>query len=125
PLRRRKCGANCCAGGDRMKLGAVEYVVQGADESATLQRAKQLGLEGVEIALRRQDLHDPAQARLKRLQVARRETGLAIPSLMLGEFNQIGGLANPDPSINAAARADVQQALEWAEALGARTILVA
>lgn len=108
-----------------MKLGAVEYVVQGADESATLQRAKQLGLEGVEIALRRQDLHDPAQARLKRLQVARRETGLAIPSLMLGEFNQIGGLANPDPSINAAARADVQQALEWAEALGARTILVA
>lgn len=106
-----------------MRLGAVEYLVRGADEMATFQQARRLGFEGVEVMLAREDLRAAGQGRLKRLQQARQTSGLAVPSLMLGEHNH-GGLASADPAVAAAAAEDIRQAIRWAVELGAEVILV-
>ncbi len=106
-----------------MRLGAVEYLIQGADETATFRQARRLGFEGVEIMLTREQLRAPGQERLRRLQQARQASGLAVPSLMLGEHNY-GGLASADPAVAGAAAEDIRQAIRWAAELGADVILV-
>ncbi|MCS7219948.1 MAG: sugar phosphate isomerase/epimerase family protein [Anaerolineae bacterium] len=106
-----------------MRLGAVEYLVRGADEMATFQQAQRLGFEGVEVMLTRDQLRAPGQERLKRLQQACQASGLAVPSLMLGEHNH-GGLASADPTVAEAAAEDIRQAIRWAAELGAKVILV-
>jgi len=107
-----------------MRLGVVESVIQQANEETTFRLAKRLGFEAVEPPITREDLRDPARARLRRLQAAIHATGLQIPSLMMGEHNRLGSIAGSDATIAEAAREDVRQAIEWAAMLGAAVILV-
>ena len=59
------------------------------------------------------------------LRQARADTGLAVPSLVLGERRDLGGIADAEPAVAAAAVADVERALDWAAELGSDALLVA
>ena len=106
-----------------MRLGAMDYLVTAEDEVAAFRRAQRLGLEGVEVILTRAQLRAPGRPRLRQLKRAQRETGLAVPSLVMHEHNE-GGIADPDPAIADAAKEDIRQAIDWAVELGATIILV-
>lgn len=100
-----------------MKFGAMDGVIGKADVD-TLQRAKRLGFDGVEINLKISDLETD---RWKRLAGEALALGLEIPSAVLGEHNS-GGLAtwwrgkDADEEVAAAVRATAD--------LGASTLLV-
>src|SRR3712207_4827354 len=102
-----------------MKLGVMEHLVRGADDSATFANAKRLGFEGVELILGRDDLLDADPKRLKSLQAARRASGLDVPSLCLGQHNS-GGIASANPDVARPAMQDVRIAIDWAGDLGAK-----
>jgi sugar phosphate isomerase/epimerase len=85
--------------------------------------AARLGFAGVEVDLRRAELRSPAAERLAELRRRKQETGLEIPSLVLGEHSD-GGVADADPTVSEAAAEDVRQALAWASELGATALLV-
>jgi sugar phosphate isomerase/epimerase len=106
-----------------MHLGVMEHIIAADDEAATFARARRLGLAGVEIELTRAQLRAPSAPRLAALRAARAASGLAVPSLALGEHNA-GGVASRDEATAAAAREDIRQAIDWAAALGASVILV-
>jgi sugar phosphate isomerase/epimerase len=106
-----------------MKPGVMDTVIGGKDPLERFTRAARSGFSGVEVVLARAALLASGDAALRRLAGARDATGLAIPSLVLGEHNG-GGLADPDPSVRAAAEEDVRRAIDWAVALGADVILV-
>lgn len=106
-----------------MKLGAVDNILRCNSEMATFMLAKRLGLEGLEVSLSREQIRDPKRQRLERLRDAKMESGLEIPSLMLGYLNN-GGLASADPSLVDAAKQDIRIAIDWADELGAGIILV-
>src|SRR5690349_17267525 len=106
-----------------MKLGVMDCIVSAGDEVTTFLRAKRLGSAGVEVDLRRAQLRDPAQARLGQLKDAQSQSGLAIPSLVLGEHNN-GGIGSDDPEVVREAFEDIRQAVDWAAELGAQVILV-
>lgn len=106
-----------------MKLGIMDHVIDAKNEQETFQQAKELGLAGIEVGLRRADLRDPNQARLARITQAQAATGLAVPSLVLGEHNH-GGIGSADPAVVNAACEDIRQAIEWAAELGAQVILL-
>ena len=80
--------------------------------------AGRLGLAGVEVTLTRDELRSARQERVRELQRRSRETGVAIPSLVLADHNR-GGLAHGDPTVAEAAAEDVRQAIRWATALAA------
>lgn len=105
-----------------MKLGVMDYIVAANDEHTMFGRARALGFAGVELNLARGDLFDPAQSRLRRLIAARDASGLAVPSLVLGEHNN-GGIGSDDEATADAARDDIRAAIVWAAALGAPVIL--
>lgn len=106
-----------------MRLGAVDNILKCSGEMATFMLAKRLGLEGLEASLSREQIRDPKRERLERLKDAKMESGLEIPSLMLGYLNN-GGLASSDPSVVDAAKQDMRVAIDWAAELGVRVILV-
>ncbi|MSP12294.1 MAG: sugar phosphate isomerase/epimerase [Chloroflexi bacterium] len=108
---------------DLVKLGAVEYIIQGSSDAITFARAKTLGFQGLEIMVTRQQLHAIGWDRLEHLKNAQVYTGLQIPSLMLSEHNQ-GGIAHADSEVAQAAFKDIQVAIDWAAELGAAVILV-
>jgi hexulose-6-phosphate isomerase len=99
--------------------GVMTDVLASADERELFRRARRLGFAGVEVILERSE-----PGRLDALLRARAETGLAVPSLVLGEHSDLGGIADREPAVAAAAVADVERALEWAAALGADALLV-
>lgn len=86
--------------------------------------AARLGFAGVEIGLVREDLRSPGRERLAELRRRREASALEIPSLVLGEHSDGGGIADADPQVAEAAAEDVRQALAWAAELGAGAILV-
>lgn len=106
-----------------MKLGAMEYLVKGETDAETFAKARRLGFDGIEVLVRRAELLSSKRERLKQLRGAKRESGLAIPSLVLIEHND-GGIASADATVATAARDDIRQCLEWAADLGAPVILV-
>jgi sugar phosphate isomerase/epimerase len=106
-----------------MKLATMDNIVAGRDDRATFERAKRLGFAGVEVNLARGHLRDTDALRLKHLADAKASTGLAIPSLVLGEHNN-GGIGSADINTAEAAREDIRQAIGWAAELGAQVILV-
>jgi sugar phosphate isomerase/epimerase len=99
--------------------GVMTDVLPGADDGELFRRARRLGFAGVEVVLKRSE-----PARIEGLRRARAETGLAVPSLVLGEHSDLGGIADAEPGVAAAAAADVERALEWAAALGADALLL-
>jgi sugar phosphate isomerase/epimerase len=105
-----------------MKAGVMDPVVADADDHQTFRRAKRLGFAGVEIVISREDLRSPA--RLESLRRASADSGLAVPSLVLGELSDQGGIADAEPVVAARAKEDVELAVGWAAELGAGAILV-
>jgi sugar phosphate isomerase/epimerase len=100
----------------------MQDVLQTVRDEDTFARAKRLGFTGVEVVPSRAELRDGD--RLERLQRASDETGLAVPSIVLGEHSDLGGIADPDSAVAEDARAEVARAIDWAVALGAEAILV-
>ncbi len=105
-----------------MKAGVMDPVLPGADDGQTFRLAKRLGFAGVEVVVSRADLHSPD--RLERLRHASADGGLAVPSLVLGEHSDLGGIADADPRVAERARADIERAVDWAAELGAGAILL-
>jgi sugar phosphate isomerase/epimerase len=105
-----------------MRAGVMEDVLQGAHDGETFARAKRVGFAGVEVVPSRQQLLQGD--RLERLQRARAETGLEVPTIVLGEHSDLGGIADTDTTAAEDAREDVTRAIDWAATLGADTILV-
>jgi acetyl esterase len=94
-------------------------VLASADEAQLFRRAKRIGFAGVELILQR--------AYPDRVEAARRaqaETGLAVPSLVLGEHSDRGGVGDADHAVAEAAANDLYQALDWAVELGADALLI-
>jgi sugar phosphate isomerase/epimerase len=97
----------------------MDTVLDARDDDALFSQAKRIGFAGVEVVLSRQ-----APDRLERLLRARRDHGLAVPSLVLGEHSDLGGIADNDGAVAARARDDVERAIAWALELEAKAILV-
>jgi sugar phosphate isomerase/epimerase len=94
-------------------------VLPSADDGQLFRRAKQLGFAGVELILQRS-----RPERIESIRRAQAETGLAVPSLVLSEHSDIGGIADSDPAVAASAADDVRAALDWAVELGSDALLI-
>lgn len=101
----------------------MDYIVAAADERATFARAARLGLAGVEINVRRDELRDPEPPRLQRLTSVAKGSGLAVCALVLPEHNN-GGVGSDDEPTAAAARDDIRTIIGWAAQLNVSVILV-
>jgi L-ribulose-5-phosphate 3-epimerase len=99
--------------------GVMTDVLPGADDGQLFRRAKQLGFAGVEVILQRL-----RPERIESVRRAQAETGLAVPSLVLGEHSDLGGIADTDPAVAASAIGDVRCAIDWAVELGGDALLV-
>jgi sugar phosphate isomerase/epimerase len=102
--------------------GAMEAVVRAADDQETFTRAKRLGFAGVEVDPSRDELH--SGDKLERLRRARAASRLAVPSIVLGEHSDRGGISDTDPLVAERAREDVARSIDWASELGAGAILL-
>ena len=100
----------------------MDAVLTSSDDGEVFARARRLGFGGVEVIVTRKQL--AAADRLEGLRRASLERGLAIPSLVLGEHSDLGGIADLDPAVAASARADVELAIRWAAELACEAILV-
>src|ERR687895_2807386 len=100
----------------------MEDVLGAADDEETFARARRIGFAGAEIIPSREQLREGD--RVERLQRARAATGLGVPSIVLGEHSDSGGIADADRAIAERARDDVARAMDWAVALGADAILL-
>jgi sugar phosphate isomerase/epimerase len=105
-----------------MKAAVMDSVVGVADDDQTFRLAKRLGFAGVEVVTPRDDLR--SSDRLESLRRASAATVMAVPSLVLGEHSDRGGIADPDPLVAEQAREDVAQAIDWAAELDTEAILV-
>jgi L-ribulose-5-phosphate 3-epimerase len=97
----------------------MDPVIRASSDDELFRQAKRLGFRGVEVVLSRQALD-----RLEDLLSAKGAHGLAVPSLVLGEHSDLGGIADTDVAVAGAARLDVERAIEWAAQLRADAILV-
>jgi sugar phosphate isomerase/epimerase len=97
----------------------MEHVLPAASDRALFGLAERLGFAGVEIGLSR-----AAPDRLQSVVTAMRETSCAVPSLVLGEHSDLGGIADADPVVAGDARRDVEHSIDWAAELDASAILV-
>ena len=100
----------------------MEQVIGGRDDADAFVRAKRVGFAGVEVALTRDELS--SGARLARLRRAQEDTELEIPALVLGEHNELGGIADASAETASRARADVEHAIAWARELAAGVVLI-
>jgi sugar phosphate isomerase/epimerase len=100
----------------------MDAVVRAADDEATFARAKRLGFAGVEVDLSRDELH--AADRRESLRRASAASQLEVPSIVLGEHSDRGGIADTDPLVAEHARDDVARAIDLAAELGSGLILV-
>jgi L-ribulose-5-phosphate 3-epimerase len=105
-----------------VKAGVKEDVLQASRDEETFARAQRLGFAGVEVVPSREQLR--LGDRLERLRRAGAGSGLSVPSLVLDEHSDMGGIADSEPAVAERAREDVSRAIDWAAALGADTILV-
>jgi sugar phosphate isomerase/epimerase len=104
-----------------MKLGAMDIVLGNGADAANFERARRLGLAGVEVNLRVAELKQPDCGRPGELAKLSEKHGVAIPSLVLGEHNS-GGLATWWRGREA--DEEVSAALRWGALLKAKTLLV-
>ena len=105
-----------------LRPAVVDDVLPVADDERRFEQAKRLGFAGVEVVLAPGDLE--SRSRLENVARAQSATGLAVPSLVLGEHSERGGLGDEDPAVARQAREDVLLAIDWAGALAADVILV-
>jgi sugar phosphate isomerase/epimerase len=102
----------------------MDTVIGGRDDDEVFARAKRVGFDGVEIVVTRDDLADQSKSRLEALRRAKHATGLEVPALVLGEHNEVGGIADASSEASSRAHADVRHAVAWARELGTEVILV-
>jgi L-ribulose-5-phosphate 3-epimerase len=102
-----------------MLPGVMDPVIGATTDDELFRQARRLGFRGVEVVLSRHRAD-----RLEGLLRAQREHALAVPSLVLGEHSDLGGIADTDPAVAAQARADLERAIQWAAELRAEAILV-
>lgn len=100
-------------------VGVMTDVLPSPDDAELFRRAKEIGFAGVEVILRRGE-----SGRLGSVRAARDQSGLRVPSLVLGEHSDLGGVADADPAVASAAADDIERARQWAQALGADALLV-
>jgi sugar phosphate isomerase/epimerase len=100
----------------------MDAVLRAGDDEATFARAKRLGFAGVEVDLSRDELQ--SRARLETLRRGRAASGLAVPSIVLGEHSDQGGIADSDALVAEQAGDDVARAIDWAAELEAGAILL-
>ena len=101
----------------------MDVVIGGRDDDEVFARAARAGFAGVEVVVTRDDL-DSTSGRLERLRRAKEAVGLEIPALVLGEHNEVGGVADESPDASGRAHADVRQAIAWARELGTDVLLI-
>jgi sugar phosphate isomerase/epimerase len=99
----------------------MDTVVRATDDDETFARANRLGFTGIEVDLLREELR--GADRLEALRRAADASALAVPSLVLGEHSDRGGIADTDPMVAEQARNDVARTIDWAAELGAGAIL--
>jgi sugar phosphate isomerase/epimerase len=104
-----------------VKAAVIDTVMGGVGELERFERARRLGVAGIEVELQRAGLRGGDTDRLRRASEA---TGLEIASLILGEHNRVGGVGDADGDVAAAAAEDVRAAVGWAARLGAGVVLV-
>jgi sugar phosphate isomerase/epimerase len=75
-----------------MKIGIMDGVVRGTNPGDAFVKAKQLGVDGIEVNLKRDQLHAEPAAVEAELKAASDAASLPICSFVLGEHNH-GGLA--------------------------------
>ncbi|MDQ3671040.1 MAG: TIM barrel protein [Actinomycetota bacterium] len=105
-----------------MRAAVMDVVIGGRDDAEMFGRAKRAGFAGVEVVLTREELS--AGGRVEFLKRAQEATGLEIPALVLGEHNEVGGIADPSLDASSRAHADVRNATAWARELGTEVILI-
>jgi sugar phosphate isomerase/epimerase len=99
----------------------MDTVLQAEDDEATFKRAKRLGFAGVEVDLSRDELQ--AGNRSESLRRASASSGLEVPSIVLGEHSDRGGISDTDPLVAQRAHDDVARAIGLAAELGSGVIL--
>ena len=99
--------------------GVMTDVLPSADDRQLFQRAQGLGFAGVEVIVARAD-----PGRIDSVLAAQVETGLAVPSLVLGEHSDLGGIGDADAAVAARAADDVRRSLDWSARLGADALLI-
>ena len=101
-----------------MKLSAHQTLLPGADLSERFQRAAECGLDGIELAFGRTarvyDLH----AEIDRAMAA---SGLPVGSIC-GTYE--GPIIHPDPAVRESRLTDLIRTLEFADAIGARGVIL-
>ena len=102
----------------------MDEVIGGRDDGEVFARAKRAGFDGVEIVVTRDDLAERSNSRLEAVRRAKEATGLEIPALVLGEHNEVGGIADASSETSSRAYADVRHAIGWARELGTEALLI-
>jgi citrate synthase len=74
--------------------GVMTDVLPSADDRQLFQRAYDIGFAGVEVIVARAD-----RGRIDSVLAAQGETGLAVPSLVLGEHSDLGGIGDADAAV--------------------------
>ena len=105
-----------------MRVGVMNAVLEPSAHGRVFEAARRLTFDGVELDVGREELG--SRDRLASLLRERAASGLDVPSLVLGELSDRGGIADDDPAVAEAARCDVGRAIAWAAELGAGAILV-
>jgi sugar phosphate isomerase/epimerase len=100
----------------------MDQVLAPAAGGGAFDLARRLTFAGVELVVRRDELS--SRDRLEQLREEKAASGLDVPSLVLGEHSDRGGIADADPAVAERARRDVERAIGWASELEAGAILV-
>ena len=100
----------------------MDQVLAPAAAGRVFDLARRLTFAGVELVVGRDELG--SRALLERLRQEKAASSICVPSLVLGEHSDLGGIADPDPDVAERASSDVERAIGWATDLGAGAILV-
>src|SRR6266511_5286937 len=105
-----------------MQVGVMDPVLEPSARGRVFDLARRLTFDGVELVVGRDEL--ASRDRLEQLRNEKAVSGLEVPSLVLGEHSDRGGIADPDPHVAEQARHDVERAIAWSAVLRAGAILV-
>ena len=105
-----------------MRVGVMQPVLQVEGDERIFREAERLGFTGVEAVVTTNQF--VSGDRLERLRAARAATGVDIPSLVVGEHSELGGIADGDGSVATRAHAELERSIEWAAELDCGAILV-
>jgi sugar phosphate isomerase/epimerase len=105
-----------------MQVGVMDPVLEPSGRGRVFDLARRLTFDGVELVVGRDEL--ASRERLEQLRNEKAESGLEVPSLVLGEHSDRGGIADTEPHVAERARDDVERAIAWSAELRAGAILV-